>query len=94
MRLTQEMEQISRALMQSDVTDCIEIDCRIIKELIGEIDFLREEIQALTHEGRQGEIEQANVKLASVNAVLYETFNAYGVITEKAIIRLKNMIIE
>ena len=40
------------------------------ERLVDENKRLREEIEALTHEGRQGELEQANVGLAEENARL------------------------
>lgn len=40
--------------------------------LRAEVERLREEIEALTHEGRQGELEQANVGLAAENERLKE----------------------
>ena len=40
------------------------------RELELEIERLREEVEALTHEGRQGELEQANVGLATENEKL------------------------
>lgn len=44
----------------------------LIAEKDARIEFLEEEIQALTHEGRQGELEQANVGLAAENERLRE----------------------
>jgi hypothetical protein len=41
-------------------------------KLIDEVERLKEEIEALTHKGRQGELEQGNAALANENARLRE----------------------
>ncbi len=46
-------------------------------KLRAECERLRGEIKALTHDGRQGELEQANVRLATENDILRSLFEEW-----------------
>lgn len=82
LQLAEENEKLHQWLAMSQISEMDAV--KVADELRTELEQAEETIQALTHEGRQGELEQANVNLANENQLLHQKLDELRAKLEQA----------